>query len=155
MPHGMEDPSQRLQYARIKAGHATATAAAKAYGWNVNTYRSHENAERGLRPKVLRQYAKAFHVSPGWLATGEGTAPGPMTSGSPQVISVDPEDVRKMVALVLRAQGTEPDLAADLADIVVESLATPPLASVDGDLTHQLQVRLELQSRRSASLKSR
>ena len=60
----------RLRQARIDAGYETATDAARAFGWNENTYRSHENGERGLRFSVLSRYATALRVSAGWLISG-------------------------------------------------------------------------------------
>lgn len=63
-PHG------RLQIARSKAGYQTASEAARAFGWNENTYRSHENGERGLKRPVAERYAKAFKVSPAYLLLG-------------------------------------------------------------------------------------
>jgi phage repressor protein C with HTH and peptisase S24 domain len=75
----MEEPFERLQKARAKAGYENATDAARAFGWNEITYRAHENGGRGLKAKVAEQYAKAFKVSAAWLLTGEGsdTAPRP------------------------------------------------------------------------------
>lgn len=69
----MEEPFERLQKARAKAGYVSATDAARAFGWNEITYRAHENGGRGLKPKVAEQYAKAFKVSAAWLLTGEGS----------------------------------------------------------------------------------
>lgn len=69
---GMEEPHERLFKARRDAGYADATEAARAKGWNENTYRSHENGVRGMKPKVAAAYAKAFRVSSGWLLTGDG-----------------------------------------------------------------------------------
>lgn len=69
----MEEPHERLQRARRDAGFDDATAAARRFHWNKNTYRSHENGERGLRPKVAAKYAAAFKVSASWLLTGEGS----------------------------------------------------------------------------------
>lgn len=71
---GMSEPNERLQIARRKAGYADATDAARAFGWNENTYRSHENGMRGLKTDVAERYAKAFRVSSAWLLTGEGNA---------------------------------------------------------------------------------
>jgi phage repressor protein C with HTH and peptisase S24 domain len=68
----MEEPFERLQAAREKAGFDNATDAARAFGWNENTYRSHENGERGLRPVVAERYAKAFRTTTAWLLTGDG-----------------------------------------------------------------------------------
>lgn len=144
----MSDSAERLQSARRKAGYSDATAAARAFGWNINTYRSHENSARGLRRDVAERYAKAFRVSAAWLLTGDGD--DPMSCARAGAISVDPEDLRAIVSLLLRSRGTPEDTAADLADIVVECLSTPPLVSLDGDLVRSLGVRLELRDRRAA-----
>lgn len=72
MRWGMQDAHERLQSARRAAGYADATAAARAFGWNENSYRSHENGQRGLRRDSAEKYARAFRVSPAWLLTGEG-----------------------------------------------------------------------------------
>ncbi|ACB97373.1 transcriptional regulator, XRE family (plasmid) [Beijerinckia indica subsp. indica ATCC 9039] len=60
----------RLRRARKNAGFPSATEAARAFGWNANTYRSHENGERGVRMAMAERYAKAFRVSVPWLLTG-------------------------------------------------------------------------------------
>ena len=70
----MEQPHDRLAAARRAAGYDNATDAARACGWNENTYRSHENGERGLRLAVAERYARAFNTSAAWLLTGEGEA---------------------------------------------------------------------------------
>ena len=67
----MTDPHDRLQIARARAGFANATDAARAFGFNENTFRSHENGERGISRAAAR-YARALRVSEGWLLTGEG-----------------------------------------------------------------------------------
>jgi phage repressor protein C with HTH and peptisase S24 domain len=67
----MEEPYQRLQIARQKAGFENATDAARTFGWNENTYRSHENGERGLKLAVAERYARAFTTTAAWLLTGE------------------------------------------------------------------------------------
>jgi len=64
------EPFQRLALARQRAGYATASEAARAFGWNENTYRSHENGERGLRIDVAYKYAKAFKVDVDFLVLG-------------------------------------------------------------------------------------
>jgi hypothetical protein len=68
----MDEPHERLQIARRNAGFENATDAARAFAWNENTYRSHENGERGLRLPIAERYAKAFNTSAAWLLTGEG-----------------------------------------------------------------------------------
>jgi transcriptional regulator with XRE-family HTH domain len=67
----------RLREARQAAGFENATEAAERFGWEVVTYRSHENGIRGLRPTVAKKYAKAYEISLSWLMTGEGIMKGP------------------------------------------------------------------------------
>ncbi len=61
----------RLRKARIRLGFGQANEASAAFGWNKNTYKSHENGIRGLSQKAAERYGKAFSVSPWWLLTGE------------------------------------------------------------------------------------
>jgi hypothetical protein len=68
----MSEPYERLQFARERAGFDTPTEAAIYFGFNVVTYRSHENGTRGIRREAAQRYAKAFKVPAGWLLTGEG-----------------------------------------------------------------------------------
>ena len=63
---------ERLIAARTEAGYETASDAARAYGWNENTYRSHENGERGIKSIVAEKYSRAFNVSLAYILTGEG-----------------------------------------------------------------------------------
>ena len=63
---------RQTQQARQRAGFENATDAARAFGWNENTYRSHENGERGLKKDIAEKYARAFRISAAWLLTGEG-----------------------------------------------------------------------------------
>lgn len=62
--------SQRLKQARKEAGFTTATAAAEAWEWNVNTYRSHENGHRDPTKDDAIKYARAFRKPLAWLLTG-------------------------------------------------------------------------------------
>lgn len=65
----------RLRWARENAGYSSIRAAASAFGFNENTYKSHEQGIRGsegLKTKHLERYARAFKVSKAWLATGTG-----------------------------------------------------------------------------------
>lgn len=68
----MSDTANRLRQAREAAGYATAGDAAAAFGWKYPTYVGHENGSRGLRPDLIRRYAKAFRVSAHWLLDGFG-----------------------------------------------------------------------------------
>jgi transcriptional regulator with XRE-family HTH domain len=70
---GMSEPKDRLKEAREKAGFASASAAAKRFGWKISTYLSHENGQtEEIPPKTARKYAKAFKVSAAWLQHEEG-----------------------------------------------------------------------------------
>lgn len=69
------DFAQRLEQARLKRGFKTAKDAARFFGWNYETYAQHENGTRGI-VRAADRYARAYRVSPGWLLTGEGKAPG-------------------------------------------------------------------------------
>jgi Peptidase S24-like len=64
--------SQRLRERRKDLGYKTATDAARRHGWNISTYRSHENDSRGTGiPKwAAEDYAKTYKVSLDWLMTG-------------------------------------------------------------------------------------
>lgn len=68
----MSEPAAKLRQLRISMGFATAKDAAQRYGWNVNTYKSHENGMRPLSKKAAADYAKAYKVLPGWLMYGTG-----------------------------------------------------------------------------------
>ena len=67
-----KEPGDRLRELRIKKGYATASDAARAYGWNENTYKSHENGERGIKLPVARKYATAFGSSAAYILVGDG-----------------------------------------------------------------------------------
>lgn len=74
----MMELKDRLQKARIDAGYEHAADAARAFGWGVSTYISHENGTRGLRRDVAERYAKAFRVPAEWLLLNKGKkAPAP------------------------------------------------------------------------------
>lgn len=66
----MAEIGDRLRQRRIAAGFKTASDAARRYGWNENTYRSHENTTRNVPRKWLLSYAKAYGVTLSWLTTG-------------------------------------------------------------------------------------
>lgn len=63
--------SERLREARLRAGYATATDAARAFGWTPSTYMGHENGSRGLRKEAAQRYARGFGVSWTWLLGGD------------------------------------------------------------------------------------
>lgn len=63
-PHG------RLQWARKRAGFATAVDAARRLGVKEVTYQAHEDGRGTI--KNLPDYYKVFRVSLEWLMTGKG-----------------------------------------------------------------------------------
>lgn len=64
------DCGERLRAARRAAGFKTQRSACKHFGWNENTYRSHENGPRGIGKRAAIEYARTFGVSVTWLLTG-------------------------------------------------------------------------------------
>lgn len=72
----MTEIHERIQAARKLAGYETPTEAARAMGWNVSTYHSHENSSRGVPRKKVIMYSAAFKVNERWLLTGKGAPRG-------------------------------------------------------------------------------
>lgn len=77
MSFSMTDAADRLRALRVKKGYATAADAAKAFGWNEHTYKSHENGIRGIRLDAARKYALAYGSTPAYImgAGGNGVEP--------------------------------------------------------------------------------
>lgn len=63
----MDTPGDRLRKLRLQKGYLNAVEAARAFGWNENTYKSHENGERGIKPSIAQKYAAAFGSTPGYI----------------------------------------------------------------------------------------
>lgn len=80
---GMDKPNERLRQARLAAGYDSARAAARAFGWNEETYKAHESGARGLRQPVAKRYADALRITLAWLLLGEGE--GPRRGSRPEV----------------------------------------------------------------------
>lgn len=66
----MQTPSDRLRQLRQRKGYASAAEAARAFGWNEHTYKSHENGNRGIPLAQARKYAAAFGASVMYLLSG-------------------------------------------------------------------------------------
>jgi phage repressor protein C with HTH and peptisase S24 domain len=66
-----QEPKDRLKTARIAAGYAKASDAARAIGVSPERYQSHENGWSGLS-RAAPRYARFFRVSLDWLLTGRG-----------------------------------------------------------------------------------
>ena len=73
----MDNFSDRLAWARRRAGFERAQHAAEAFDWNVNTYKSHDNGiradARGPSEEVAKRYARAFRIDWVWLMLGIGS----------------------------------------------------------------------------------
>ncbi len=69
------EPFERLQKLRKRAGYKNAGDAAKAFGWNVNTYRSQENGTRGINAEWADRFARAYKSSASHILYGD-EAPG-------------------------------------------------------------------------------
>lgn len=68
---GFQSFQERLRWARLNAGFDSARQAARAHGWNENTYRAHEAGIRGAPNERTRQYARAYRVDYFWLLEGQ------------------------------------------------------------------------------------
>lgn len=67
-----QEPKDRLQEARAKAGYKTPAEAARAYrDINQNTLTSHENGHRKISKKAAENYARLFGVEAGWILFGD------------------------------------------------------------------------------------
>lgn len=74
----MKEASDRLRQLRIKKGFSNPSEAARAFGWNEHTYKSHENGIRGIRLDAARKYAAAFGSTAAFILTGtDGNEPSP------------------------------------------------------------------------------
>jgi hypothetical protein len=67
----------REQYVTADGGRLLSPRkAAQHFGWNENTYKSHESGIRqgeGLKLKHAEKYARALNVDIAWLMTGRGS----------------------------------------------------------------------------------
>lgn len=70
-------PGKRLRYLREKAGYATASEAARAFGWNVSTYLGHENGDRNVTVRAAKQYAPVLNGNWHWVLDGGADMPPP------------------------------------------------------------------------------
>jgi len=66
----MQTPSDRLRQIREQRGFATARDAARAYGWPLDAYASHENGNRNISPDAAIRYSRAYAFSLDWLYKG-------------------------------------------------------------------------------------
>ena len=79
-PPDLSTASGRLQWARLQAGYKSPRAAARARGWNENTYRAHESGRNRYREVEAKRYGRAFSVSWVWLMHRLGDPKGSSTN---------------------------------------------------------------------------
>lgn len=120
--------AERLREIRQKAGYATGSDAARAFGWTVGTYLSHENGNRGVDPETADRYARAFGVDPSQILweTGEGKPPKPARPAASGPAPLDENLLAELIrsALVLYAN-VSPDEAIELARSYIARARAP------------------------------
>jgi transcriptional regulator with XRE-family HTH domain len=115
----MEEPFERLRRARERANLTGPAEAARKFGWNKETYKSHENGARGIRRSVAERYAKAFRVSAAWILTGEDESASTLSRDEQALVNkyrkLPPEGQRAIFAVAdsYLSRETPPD--TDLA----------------------------------------
>lgn len=97
----MDTIAERLQFLRKKAGYATATEAARAFGWKPPTYLGHENGDRNPSRDTAKRYAAAYKARWEWILEGgplldapkEETVPivGDVGAGARVIFSGEPQ----------------------------------------------------------------
>jgi hypothetical protein len=108
----LDDPHDRLMWAREHAGFKTATDAARRHHWNENTYRSHENGARGISKKAAAGYARAYKMPVEWLLYGQGSMEGWVDPELRSLWDNLSEPQRRRAIRVLRALVDEREEAA-------------------------------------------
>lgn len=98
MKNEKAERAERLRIAVELAGKENPTAAANAYGWNENTFRSHCNGNRGFSVQTGRDYALRLKVSHSWLMTGEGEPRPSKEVGIDDQLRTLPDDIKTMLA---------------------------------------------------------
>jgi transcriptional regulator with XRE-family HTH domain len=139
---------ERLKQARIAAGYATPTEAARAFGWAVSTYLGHENGDRNPSKVAAKRYANAFRTTAGYLLYGEQTpiSGQPAASGG---LQLDPVRVAHVISALLRM--FRRDISQEDADqwakaaLVRAEQPEDPAAEPVGHLRTQLQAQFGAQ----------
>ncbi len=80
--------AERLRDARTKAGFASATDAALAFGWQESGYRHHENGTRSFSVELAKRYARAYRVNPGWLLALDKIEAAPASASPERIVEV-------------------------------------------------------------------
>jgi SOS-response transcriptional repressor LexA len=109
----IQEPADRLQNARRHAGYLSAREASAALGWNANTYKSHENGQRGIKREMAERYGRAYGVSPAWILTGENP---PDFVRSNQKLRIPNVSTRKIPKISYIAAGTFTEISDPYAE---------------------------------------
>lgn len=135
----MKTAADRLKQARVAAGYASAADAARAFGWNVNTYSSNENGNAPFSYKKAAVYAQAFRVRPEWLYDGKGPMKGKADQFVPIIGRVGADTSGEVIFTTGQVTGDlapiPPGGSADAAALEVTGGSMPWLAR-DGSLVY-------------------
>lgn len=105
--------------------------------------------KRSIRDASFTRVAAALDWSAAELMEALGRAPSTISIVDGASITVTKSDLREVVALLLRANKAEPELADALAEAAVECLSAPPLDALDGDVVRSFEVRFELRAQQT------
>ena len=113
----LTEPSERMRWARLRAGFQKGADAARALGISEHTYRTYERstADGGRWPSSLaslQAIAQRFNVDWTWLATG---------NGSPLLDPRDQADTQRLTASIHRLPVEKREDAIRAALSVLES----------------------------------
>lgn len=117
------EPKDRLKEARLKAGYATPSDAARSLkDINKNTLISNENGNRPISRQAAVKYGKAFDVEPGWILYGEAG-------------SSDYQNTVRLVGYIGAGQAVYPldDGADDEVEAPSDAKPTTVAAQIRGD----------------------
>ena len=129
--------AERLRDVRRKAGYRTGSDAARAFGWTVGTYLSHENGNRGVDSETAERYAKAFGVTPAQILFEETAEKAPKAAAGRARASepppLDESRLAELIQSVLVAYGDLPaGEAQELAKSVIQRARRPRGGRGDG-----------------------
>ena len=147
----MGNVHERLKSARIAAGYAVASDAARAFGWPISTYLGHENGDRSPSRAAAQKYAAAFRIRAGYLLYGEGMSSEPTgvsgrSQGRPPL---EEERVAHVFSALL--QMFRPDISLEdallwtRAALVRARQPEDPAIAPDGLLREQIQAQFGAQ----------
>ena len=90
--------AERLRQARIDKGYGSAADAARAFGWAISTFTSHENGTRGFGVDEAKRYGRALGKNPGWLLALDKVQPAEVELTASSVPIAELLSVRSSVA---------------------------------------------------------